>query len=195
MPSFSGTFSLSSLAEVMRMLVNTSQTGWLEISQDRDEGFLFVENGMIVAAVAEKHGGLHALFQFVVWREASFKFIEQPIPADVTRELAVYDPQVLIEGVARKVDELAALQQAIPSLETTLYYTGAEALAKVEATPADLGLLILADGHRSVGEIAAELKVSPLEAARTLARFRLAGVLELVPSKNSSLRPALAAAS
>jgi len=71
---------------------------------------------------------------------------------------------------------------------------GGEALNTVEATPADLGLLILADGNRSVREIAERVKMNPLEVMRSLARFRLAGVLELVTQKVSRSNSEMAAA-
>lgn len=194
MPVFSGSFSTASLAEVMRMLVNTKQTGTLSIKQGDQEGFLAVENGIIINAKTGVHIGLHALFQFIVWREAQFEFQEKPTPSDLSRDLSVYDPQVLIQGVVTKVDELAALQQAIPSIDSILFYVGGEALNTVEATPADLGLLILADGNRSVREIAERVKLSPLEVARSLARFRLAGVLELVTQKVSRTKSEMAPA-
>jgi len=185
MPVFSGTFSTASLAEVLRMLVNTKQTGYLRIKFGDQEGFVAVEEGVIINARTGSHLALPALFQFVVWREAHFDFQDQPLPPDLSRELSVYDAQVLIAGVVTKVDELAALQQAIPSMDSILFYVGGEALNTVEATPADLGLLILADGNRSVREIADKVKLSPLEVARSLARFRTAGVLELVTQKVS----------
>jgi DNA-binding Lrp family transcriptional regulator len=61
-------------------------------------------------------------------------------------------------------------------------------------TNADLGLLVLADGHRTVREIAQRVNLSPMEVARHLARFRLAGVLELARPRVSPAKAALAAA-
>jgi len=176
------------------MLVNTKQSGHLNMKYKEMEGFLAVENGVIINAKTGPYTALHALFQFVVWREADFDFQEKPIANDLPRDLSVYDSQVLITGVATKVDELAALQQAIPSVDSILYYVGGEALNTVEATPADLGLLILADGNRTVREIAERTKLNPLEVMRSLARFRLAGVLELVTQKVSRSNSEMAAA-
>ncbi len=175
------------------MLVNGSQTGYLKIREGEQEGFLAMENGTIVNARIGATVALHALFQFVGWREASFDFHERPLPVDLSRDLAVYEPQVLIEGVAFKEDELNLLQQAIPPFDSMPHYTGGESLGSVEATPADLGLLSLADGHRTVQEIAEMVNLSPLEIARTLARFRLAGVLELVYPKKVRVKSAMAA--
>jgi hypothetical protein len=97
----------------------------------------------------------------------------------LVRDLAVYDPEVLITGVAFKVDELSLLHDAIPPLDSVLCYVGGEGLASVEATSADLVLLDLADGQRTVREIAERVNLNPAEVARNLARFRLAGVLEM----------------
>jgi hypothetical protein len=180
MPLLSGTFATSNLTEILRIIVNAKQTGYLKVKEGEQEGYLAVENGIILHARAGADTGLHALFQFVGWREARFDFHERPIPADLSRDLAVYDPQLLITGVAFKVDEQTLLHEAIPSLDAVLCYMGGEALASVEVTSADLGLLVLADGHRTVREIAERVNLNPMEVARNLARFRLAGVLELV---------------
>jgi len=166
----------------------------LKIKEGGQEGYLAIENGTILHARAGSDTGLHALFQFVGWREARFDFHERPMPADLSRDLAVYDPEVLITGVAFKVDELTLLHEAIPSLDSVLCYVGGEGLASVEVTSADLGLLALADGRRPVREIAERVNMNPMEVARNLARFRLAGVLELVRPSASSAKSAMVAA-
>jgi Domain of unknown function (DUF4388) len=181
MPLLSGTSATSTLTEALRKIVDSKQTGYLKLKDTDQEGCIAVENGIILHARAGTATGLHALFQFVGWREVRFDFQERAMPADLVRDLAVYDPQVLITGVAFKVDELALLHEAIPSLDSVLHYVGSERLGSIEVTSADLGLLALADGRRSVREIAQLMKGSPMEVARNLARFRLAGVLELVP--------------
>jgi hypothetical protein len=175
------------------MLVNGSQTGYLKIREGDHEGFLAMENGTIVNAKIGGTVALHALFQFVGWRDAIFDFHERPLPPDLSRDLAVYEPQVLIEGVAFKEDELALLQQATPPLDSIPHYTGNGSVGSAEATPADFGLLSLADGHRTVQEIADMVKLNSLEVARILARFRLAGVLEVAYPKKVRQKSALAA--
>ena len=197
MPLLSGTFATSNLTEILRIIVNAKQTGYLKMVEGGQEGCLAVENGIILHARAGSDTGLHALFQFVGWREARFDFHERPMPADLTHDLAVYDPQVLITGVAFKVDEQTLLHEAIPSLDSVLYYVGGEGLASIEVTPADLALLILADGHRTVRDIAERVNMNPMEVARNLARFRLAGALELIASPAppaKSMKSAMAAA-
>jgi len=197
MPLLSGTFASSNLTELLRVIVNAKQTGYLKLKEGEQDGSIAVENGIIVHARIGSDTGLHALFQFVGWREARYDFHERPLPTDLPRDLAVYDPQLLITGVAFKVDEQNLLFEAIPSLDSVLCYVGGEGLASVEVSTADLGLLAQADGRRTVREMAERLNLSPAEVARNLARFRLAGVLELVPPPGStpkSPKSAMAAA-
>jgi len=178
----------------MRTIVDAKQTGYLKVQEGEQQGCLAVENGIILNARAGSDTGLHALFQFVGWREGVFEFHERPMPAGLVRDLAVYDPQVLITGVAFKVDEQALLHEAIPALDSVPRYVGGEGLASIEVTSADLGLLVLADGRRTVRDIAERVNVSPMEVARNLARFRLAGVLDLVaPRPVSPAKPAKSA--
>jgi hypothetical protein len=192
MPLLSGNFTTTNLTEILRKLVEARQTGYLKMKEGSQEGCIAVENGIILSAREGISTGLHALFQFVSWREATFEFHERPMPADLSRDLAVYEPQLLLTGVAFKVDELNLLQQAIPAPDAIPCFTSSEGLASVEVTPADLGLLALADGHRTVREIAQKVNLSVLEVARNLARFRLAGVLELAPTPFPT-KPVLAA--
>jgi len=180
MPS-SGTFASSTLNEILRVLVNAKQTGYLKVKDEQEEGCLAIENGILLSARAGLRTGLPALFQFVAWRGAQYDFLEKALPVDVPRDLAVYDPEVLITGVAFKVEELALLSEALPALDAVLYYVGGEGLSSVEVTSADLGMLALADGRRTVREMAEKMNLSPTEVARNLARFRLAGVLDIAP--------------
>lgn len=66
-----------------------------------------LETGMIVNAQTPLHGGMHALFEFVGWNEPHFEFLERPLATDLPRDLAVYDPLVLLAGVAAKMASLA----------------------------------------------------------------------------------------
>jgi hypothetical protein len=191
MSAFSGSLKTSNLSQVLQKLVDGRETGCLCLKDGEQEGFVALEKGIILNAGTGPYNALHALFQFVQWRGAQIEFGRKPLPADIVRDLTVYDPQVLIAGVAYKEEELAILQGALPSPDAIPHYVGAETLESVEATPADRGLLLMADGHQSVREIAEKVKLSPLEVARILARFRLVGALELVTQK--PVKPALVA--
>jgi hypothetical protein len=182
----------SPLTDTLKAIIEVRQTGYLKIQEGDKEGCLAVENGVILYARAGSSTGLHALFQFVGWREAKFDFQERPLKPEVGRDLAVYDPQVLLTGVAFKEDEQNLLLAAVPAIDDVVRYIGGEGLASVEVSPADLKMLSLADGRLTVREIGDRSGVGPIETARQLARFRMAGVLEVVEPR-SGRTPRLAA--
>lgn len=184
MPLLSGSLATTTLTGILRTVVDAKQTGYLKFKDAQQDGCLVIENGILLSARAGTSTGLHALFQFVGWRDAKFEFHERPMPADLVRDLAVYDPQLLITGVAFKVDEQNLLLEAIPGLDDVLRYVAGEALASVEVTPADLGMLVLADGRRTVRDIAGQVGQSPADVAKHLARFCLAGVLKPVTPRS-----------
>jgi hypothetical protein len=105
MSSFTGTFAVTNFADLLRMLVQAKQTGVLNIGEAGKEGVLAVENGMIVHAETPPDTGMRALFKFVGWRTASFAFREQSLAANLPHDLAVYDPMVLIAGVAEQIEK------------------------------------------------------------------------------------------
>ena len=106
-PSFAGPFADTTLAEILQMLIQAKKSGLLFIHSGEEEGSVALENGMILNAQAGPYSGMHALFQFVSWPEAHFQFREQALEASLARDLAVYDPQVLITGVAGKITAAA----------------------------------------------------------------------------------------
>jgi DNA-binding transcriptional ArsR family regulator len=185
--------SPNNLTEVLRGIIEVRQTGYLKIKDGDHEGCIAVENGVLLYARADSATGLPALFQFVAWREARFEFQERPLRADITRDLAAYDPQVLLTGVVFKVEEQNLLLAAIPALDDIVRYVGGEGLASVEITPSDLMLLSLADGHRTVREIGERTGLGANEAARHLSRFRMAGVIEVVDPRGGGKPARLAA--
>ena len=100
---FSGSLASTNLAEIVRMLVQAKQTGHLTIQDIGREGMLAMESGMIVNARADSSSGMHALFELVGWQKARFEYREQPLPADLSRDLSVYEPGVLLAGMTAKV--------------------------------------------------------------------------------------------
>lgn len=180
MPQFAGNINKVGLAEVLRLLTGTKQTGQLVLKQGPDDGAIAMDQGILVHAETGPDNGMPAIFQIILWRDARFEFVEAPLEAKKSRELAGFETKVIIDGIARKIDELAALEQAVPSLDSVLLYMGSEALGDLKATPSELALLIMADGQRTVQQIAELGGVSPTEVARAFARFREVGALELV---------------
>jgi hypothetical protein len=148
MPQFAGNINKVGLAEVLRLLSGTKQTGRLLLTQGGAEGSLGLEEGKIVQAQTGEETGMPAIYQIILWREAQFAFADGPLPENIARELANFDTKVIVDGIAKKIDELAALEQAVPSLDSVLLYMGSESLGGTKANPSELAMLIMADGQR-----------------------------------------------
>jgi hypothetical protein len=188
---FNATMPLSSvttsnLVDILRSVVETKQTGYVKLTDGAQEGCVAVENGNILHAKTGSARGLPALFQFVSWRDARIDFHERPMPTDLVRDLASYESHVLLSGIAFKVDEQNLLLEATPALDDVLRYVESDAISSVEITPSDVKLFDLADGRHTVREIAEQVNLNPTDVARQLARFRLAGLLEVVPPRPPS---------
>jgi hypothetical protein len=193
MPLPTATCATSNLTDILRSVVDAKQTGYLKLKDTTQEGCIAIENGNILHAKTGTSRGLPALFQFVGWRDAKVEFHERPMPPDLVRDLAAYESHLLLTGIAFKIDEQNLLQEATPALDDVLRYIEGDAAASVEVTPADVKLFDLADGRHTVREIAEQVNLNPTEVARQLARFRLAGLLKLVPPRPPSRHHKMAA--
>src|SRR5580658_1486115 len=106
MSAFPENLKMTNLSHILQKMVEGRQTGCLRFTEGEKEGFIALENGIILNALTGPCTALHALFQFVQWSGAKIEFSESPIPPGFARDLAVYDPQVLISGVAYKEEEM-----------------------------------------------------------------------------------------
>lgn len=105
MPILRGALANNGFLSILNGLIAGKRTGYLKIRQGDQQGMLAVENGTIMDAEAGSYTGLHALFDFVGWREADFSFQEKSLPAESSRDLAVYDAQMLLAGISSKAAE------------------------------------------------------------------------------------------
>jgi len=167
------------LAEVMRLLASTGQTGMLTIFVQREQllyGRIYFSAGQIIHGEANQVTGLDALLQLARAVNADFAFEEHG--RTTADSLAAYPPQRLMEQVHRTTDEMLAFYKAMPSADDTPIYTSKESELDFEASPEDLSLLLLCRGRETVVQIAQSTGRTVEDIAYALARFRLAGLIE-----------------
>lgn len=183
MPLLAGSPSSRSLLQVLRTVAEVRPTGYVKLKEGERTGCIGVENGVILNARTGSATGLPALFEFVTWREALLDFQERPLAAEASRELAAYDPQVLISGMAFKVEEQNLVLDAMPSLDAVVRACALTRTPATELTPWEVQLLALADGRHTVRQIAENVQLGASEIARQFARLRLAGLIAIVEQK------------
>lgn len=174
---FSGNLSKISLAEVIRLLSMSSQTGALVIEERGFSGMLYLQLGQVVHAACGNLEGLDALNELTVHRTANFAFNEGfAAPA---RTLADYPTEKLIDKLKKRIDELQALDEAVPGPYDIPSYQAGRKVQGLVARPDELSLLLLADGQRTVMEIAQSIRKDVGEVAAILGKFRYAGVVDI----------------
>ena len=174
---FSGNLSKISLAEVIRLLSMSSQTGALVVEERGFSGMIYLQLGQVVHSACGNLEGLDALNELTAHREANFAFNEGfTAPA---RTLADYPTEKLIDKLKKRIDELQALDEAVPHAHDIPIYQSGRKIQGLVARPDELSLLLLADGERTVADIAQALRKDVNEVATILGKFSYAGVVDI----------------
>lgn len=191
-----GSLTQIDLAEVFRLLTSSQQTGLLHIMNMGETvaaGGCYFQLGRVVHANMGRFTGLDALNEICRVSDGTFAF-EAGVAAPA-QSLAQYPTATLVQMISDQLQEQRALAAHTPQPDDVLRYQPGKSLEGLEATPDELAVLLLCDGVRRVQDIAAASGMAPRELRAALARFRLAGLLELVdaPVGQSSASEAVTA--
>jgi len=182
---FAGSFKQMPMAEVVRLLSSSNQTGALNIREtDSGDlvGQLFFQVGQLVDAVQGEYTGLDALSYLCTWIDANFSF-EAGMPPP-RQSLVAYPTEKLIEKIAAKSGELEAIRKSTPGARDIPVYQAGRDASSLNATPDELALLLQCSGTQTVADIANILGKDPEEVGVLLARFRHAGIIEVKTSSD-----------
>ncbi len=135
-------------------------------------GFQF---GQLVDARSGDLAGLDALALIASLGEGDFTFEAGAHTGG--QSLAAYPTAQLIENVRQEVVERRSLAAAMPLAGAVPRYLPGGVQSGLEATPEELGLLLLADGVRTVKDIALASGRDLVGVQAIFAKFRLAGVV------------------
>jgi len=148
-------------------------------------GQIFVEMGALTQRELQREVERHieeAVFELLSWHEGHFSFAEDGVegaPADVRVELRT--EKILMEG-ARRIDEWSRIETQVPHLGVVPLLAplepGDEA-ALLDLLPSEWEVLAEVDGVRDLRQIAAALRASEFEVARTVFGLASTGVVVL----------------
>ncbi len=183
---FAGTFEQMPFAEVVRLLCASAQTGVLVILEPESKtevGQLYLQMGQMVDASQGGRGGLDAVQELCRWVTAEFRF-DSGVPAP-RQSLVAYPTEKLVEKIRARSDEILQMSRLMPGPEDLPIYQSGRDASGLIVGPDELALLLLCTGERTVGQIA-QLSGLPADAvARSLARFRHVGLVDLAASPSS----------
>lgn len=115
--ALSGTLETFSLPDVLRLLSSTNKTGRLALDGDRGQGCIWVEDGQVVAAEADRAGAGDVdgvIFELLRFVEAGFEFESGATPSEPGAPRPV--DAVLAEGEQR-LEEWREIEAVVPSLD------------------------------------------------------------------------------
>lgn len=138
--ALSGTLETFSLPDVLRLLSSTKKTGLLALDGDRGRGRIWVRDGAIVAAEADRAANEQVsgvAFELLRHAEASFEFdsgAQAPSPGDP------HDVEDVLAEAESRLSEWREIEAVVPSLDVWVQMV-AEIDAERTVTPAQWKVL------------------------------------------------------
>lgn len=182
-----GTLDTFALPDVLRLLAATAKTGCLQIDGDRGRGVVWVAEGLVVAASADRAPDApvdEVLFELLRFGTGSFRFA---VDGAVTVEGDGEDIEAALLRAMALLDEWHALEPVVPSM--------GHGVALVHELPRDhvtidaetWRVLATVASGRTVGELALDLGVGELEVSRVVYGMVQLGVVTVDPPGGAGL--------
>lgn len=162
--------------QLLRMLDEQKKAGAKRI------GDLLIEKGFVSKEILDtflKEQIQDAIFSMLQWEVGTFDFLDgEDAPQEVGLSVSVEN---LIMESSRRIQEWEVIHRKIPSLEVVVRMapTPPEDAVEINIRPEEWTLLVLADGTRTVREIAAASERSEFDACKTIYGLVTAGLLDV----------------
>jgi Domain of unknown function (DUF4388) len=175
-----GTLDTFSLPDVLKLLATTSKTGRLRIDGDRGQGSVWMRDGQVVDADADRSvDGAptdEVVFELLRFGSGSFAF-----DADDHTPNAEHPDQVddLLRRGNALLSEWTELEAVVPSLDHRVSLTSELSSDEVTIDADRWRSLVAVAGGRSVGEVASALGLSELNVSRAVRDLVELGVADV----------------
>jgi hypothetical protein len=186
-----GTLDTFALADVLRLLATTAKTGRLRVDGDRGEGSVWLRDGTVMAASAERAiddaPSEEVVFELLRFEEGSFSFeIDELSPNGEQPE----DVEVLLRDANALLSEWKELEQVVPSLDHQVTLVGNLKDGEVTIT-ADHWPTVVAIGEgRSVRALANTLHLGELGVTRAVRDLVDLGIVTIDEPRDDAVPPA-----
>ena len=179
MSTLRGKLQSISLVDVLQLLHANRKTGELLVTRGKQNGVLYVLNGVVVHAETAKAQGEPAAFDILEWDQGGFEFVTTQVKTAATIKRSV--PDLLMEA-ARTTDSRKHLSGIFPDLNLVPWPTLREPkLTKdLKLFAEDRGALDFLDGYRTFLEIIAASELSDVSVMQVCATLQAAGRLALL---------------
>jgi Domain of unknown function (DUF4388) len=175
-----GTLDTFSLPDVLRLLATTSKTGRLRIEGDRGQGSVWLSEGSVVDAAADRAvDGTptdEVVFELLRFDSGTFAF-----DADVTAS-GGGNPQAvddLLRRAGSLLNEWSELEAVVPSLQHHISLAGDLSVDEVTIDADKWRSVVAVASGRTVGELATELGLTELGVSRAVRDLVELGVADV----------------
>jgi len=178
----SGNLELFALADVLRFVARSGATGAVNIYRSSDGGRVLLADGKVVGAVVEEtvapdaDGVVDAVMRLMDAGGGDFA-LELESATGPTKQPV----EEFLKAVGRRRAEWSKILGSLGSMDGPLDITALvpSGTAEITLTPLEWHLAVLADGRRSLRDIAADAGASEFAAATALLAMSNAGLLAL----------------
>jgi Domain of unknown function (DUF4388) len=175
-----GTLDTFSLPDVLRLLATTSKTGRLRIDGDRGRGNVWLSDGGVVDADADRTlDGTpvdEVVFELLRFESGNFAFDGGDTAAAGGRP---EDVEALLRRANALLGEWKELEAVVPSLEHEVTLAGDLSADEVTITADSWQSLVAVSSGRTVGELATTLGLTELGVSRAVRDLVELGVVDV----------------
>jgi hypothetical protein len=177
-----GTLDTFSLPDVLRLLATTGKTGCLHVDGDRGRGQVWIGDGSLVAATAERALGEPSIdevvFEMLRFGRGQFSFaVDEKPPGDAEPT----DVEATLRRAGQLLDEWRELEAVVPSLSHRVAMAPELTVEQVTVDADRWKALVAIASGRSVGELAETLGMGELGISRTVSDLVELGVAVIEP--------------
>jgi len=193
----SGSLEEIPLPDIARLFQSTRKTGRLSLIFGQSTGFIFFDRGEIVDCQSSHMSGIDALKHVALFNRGSFDFADGLAPASQTLNTASTPTTTteLIEILEMRMMESRQLQELVPTENEVPRYMGGALPTDLELGAADLAVAMKSsNGNLSARQLARELGLDELMVRYAIARFRAAGLMDIVGVAEDTPQPSSAPA-
>lgn len=177
------------LHELLDLCIRTVITGAVEVDTPAGCHRVFLRGGRIYHAESPRDRGFDALWPLFEITDSQFRFRSGLSSPDRTIDER---STILLQRAERVAAEWRAIRPMIASLDVMPQLVVPEDMEMVTIDEELWAVLCLADGVRTIREIAAEASIEPIDACRILVRLHRRGLMRLDQQRRYDARTLLA---
>jgi hypothetical protein len=162
------------LTDALSVLCTQKRTGKLLISEKEREGEVYITDGKITHAQFEQCFGLQALLCMLAWEQGTYNFTPKHTTDKTTIEMETTEVLLLL---SKRMQEWQRIYKDHPLNFNAVLCLLPEASSTIRLKKEEWDILARIDGRKSLQDIADELYMPPPDLAKTIYRFREAGLI------------------